>query len=153
MSASDHIHPVLFHGTRNPNWKNNPSWIHLGDKQAAQNRITEGFEPEHGSYPGDNDTPGELYEVTLHPQATVYPKVIGTRDIDEDWKDDDGNWYTEPRTHDLGMLLDNEYVNLNHPAYSHPSGKPYDVYPYENIVEGGISFAVNPKAIKSSKLV
>lgn len=147
MPASEHINKTLFHGSHNPNWTQNPDWVHLGDRQAAETRLKEGF------YPGQKDTEGDIYKVYLHPEATVYPKTIGTRDIEEDWRDDDGNYYTKPRTHDLGMLLDGGYVNMSHPAYSHPSGKPYDVYPYENIVEGGTSYLVNPNVIKRTRKV
>lgn len=147
MAASHHLNSNLFHGTHNPEWRKNPNWIHLGERAAAENRITEGF------YPWEHDTKGEVYQVELHPHATVYPKTVGTSMVGEDWKDESGKWHTIEREHDLGMMMDNQYINLSHPSFMDPSGKPYDVYPYQNIVEGGTSYVTNPKAIRSAKKV
>lgn len=146
MPASEHLHPELFHGTYNPNWRNNPSWIHAGSRDAAKTRLEEGFYDEHKGNP-------EIHSISLKESATIYPKVIPHREVAETFEDEEGNEFQDYTKRDLGMLMDTNMVSLQHPSYSHPSGKPYDVYPYENIVEGGTSYVVNPSAIKSSKRV
>lgn len=139
MSASDHIHPILFHGTHNPNWRNSPSWIHAGSRSQANERLE--------YWANQINVTGEptIHQIELHPEATIYPKVILAQE------NEIGGW------DDLGTRIDDGNDPLSHPAYSHPSGKPYDVYPYENTWEGEegdeISYVVNPKAIKSSKEV
>lgn len=138
MSASEHLHPELFHGTSNPKWRDNPDWIHAGSARQAQKRL-DSLSPLHGDSPASS-----IYKIKLHPEATVYPKVIPAREDPED-----GFWA------DLGHRLEERSIDLSHPAYSHPSGKPYDVYPYENVDEGfkgdNTSYVINPKAIKGSK--
>ena len=136
MSASEHLHPELFHGTTNPNWRDTPDWIHAGSVPQAQQRLDTGLL--------DRTAPAAIHKIELHPDSTIYPKVIPARDNDGYWED-------------LGHRLDENSIDLSHPAYSHPSGKPYDVYPYENVDEGfkedNTSYVINPKAIKNTKKV
>ena len=138
MSASEHLHPELFHGTINPNWRDTPDWIHAGSTRQAQERLDTGLL--------DRTAPAAIHKIELHPDSTIYPKVILAREDPED-----GFWA------DLGHRLDENEIDLSHPAYSHPSGKSYDVYPYENVDEGfkgdNTSYVINPKAIKSTKKV
>jgi hypothetical protein len=138
MSASEHLHPELFHGTTNPNWRDNPDWIHAGSERQAKQRLQIGF------LQWERTAPAAIHKIELHPDSTIYPKVIPARDNDGYWED-------------LGHRLDEQSIDLSHPAYSHPSGKPYDVYPYENVDEGfegdDTSYVINPKAIKNTKKV
>jgi hypothetical protein len=144
MSASEHLHPELFHGTTNPNWRDNPDWIHAGSTRQAQQRL-DTISPMHRDI-SPFSVPPSIHKIELHPESTVYPKVIPAREDPED-----GFWA------DLGHRLDENSIDLSHPAYSHPSGKPYDVYPYENVDEGfkgdNTSYVINPKAIKNTKKV
>lgn len=139
MSASDHLHPELFHGTHNPNWRKNPDWIHAGSMAQANNRLERGF------YEWEKEGEPTIHQIELHPEATVYPRTIPA--IENDL----GGW------DDLGTRIEEGNNPLSHPEYSHPSGKPYDVYPYENVWEGSeedtTSYVVNPNAIKDTKRV
>jgi hypothetical protein len=142
MPARDHLHPKLFHGTYNPDWQNNPDWIHAGSVEQAKERLRTGF------YDWEVDkSKGKVHELELHKDATIYPKVIPAVQL----PDEGEFWY------DLGHRLTERNIDLTDKEYLHKSGKPYDVYPYENVEEGKIgdntSYIVNPKMIKRTKEV
>ena len=93
MSASEHLHPELFHGTTNPNWRDNPDWIHAGSTRQAQQRLEIGLL--------DRTAPATIHKIELHPDSTIYPKVIPAREDPED-----GFWA------DLGHRLDENSIDL-----------------------------------------
>lgn len=143
MSASEHLHPELFHGTHNPNWRQNPGWIHAGSVAQANDRLD--YWSSQINVPVGEFGEPTIHQIELHPEATIYPRVIPAKENER------GGW------DDLGTRIDEGDDPLSHPAYSHPSGKRYDVYPYENTWEGSegdtTSYVVNPKAIKKTKTV
>ena len=128
MAARDALNQELFHGTVNPKWTD-AEWTHLGDRSAAENRLSAVSDPGSFDY-----TPGEpqLHSVRLSPSSRVSPHIPAEFD------DETRMW------RDLGHRMEE--------GEWEPSGD-YDVYPYENIDEGGTSYYVNRSAIQGTKRI
>lgn len=122
----------LYHGTVSPQSWRNASWVHLGNKDAANRRLNAVYDT--GSFERSEEVHPEpsLFKVRVSPQAKVAPLIEAEED------EETGMWV------DLGHRLAEGTWEPN---------DDYDVYPYENIDEGGTSYFVRQNTIDSAQRV
>jgi hypothetical protein len=123
---------TAYHATVSPqSWKNAP-WVHLGDKSAANRRLDAVTTPGSMEYSEELKPEPSLFQVGVSPSARVAPHMGAAQD------EETGMWA------DLGH-------QIAEGTWS-PSDD-YDVYPYENIDEGGTSYYVRQNAISNAQRI
>lgn len=129
MAASDHLNEVQFHGTPFPSGFPHDEWMHVGTRQAAEERLRSIHPRDYGL---PDDSPATIHTVRL--QGRVYPHTLS---------DDEANEITSMHPSQMSRLAPEDIPDA-------PNYGGYKVFPYTNDGEhkGSVSYIAHRSAIQ-----